>query len=77
MSKTTSEPNSHYSHNCELLTVAQLATRLQVRPGWVYDHADILGVLRLGKYLRFLWPQVLENLQQRKIQLVLQTNDLN
>jgi len=46
----------------EFLTVEELADLLQVKPSWVYSHADDLGVSRLGKYLRFYWPRVLESL---------------
>lgn len=31
-----------------LVTVAELADRLGVSPGYVYEHADRLGALRLG-----------------------------
>jgi hypothetical protein len=48
----------------QLLTVSQLARRLGVTCNWVYTHADKLGVYRLGKYLRFSWPRVLERLQR-------------
>lgn len=47
----------------QLLTVSEVARRLGVTCGWVYTHADQLGVYRLGKYLRFSWPRVLERLQ--------------
>lgn len=46
-----------------LLDVADLATRLQVRPSWVYDHADELGAFRLGKYLRFSWARVVQRME--------------
>lgn len=46
----------------ELLTVAELAVRLKVRPSWVYLHAAELGAIKLGKYLRFRWDLVLEML---------------
>jgi len=49
----------------ELLTVAELAARLRVKNSWVYEHADDLRVLRVGKYLRFRWDLVLEQLEQR------------
>ena len=45
-----------------LLTVDQVATRLSVSRNWVYNHADAIGGYRLGKYLRFSWPRVLERL---------------
>jgi len=46
----------------ELLTVSEVAMRLRVKVSWVYANADKLGVVRVGKYLRFLWPIVLERL---------------
>lgn len=48
----------------QLLTVSEVARRLGVTCNWVYTHADQLGVCRLGKYLRFSWPRVLERLQR-------------
>ena len=39
----------------ELLTVEDVAAGLKVRSGWVYRHAEELGVYRVGKYLRFEW----------------------
>lgn len=48
----------------QLLNVSEVAHRLGVTSGWVYTHADQLGVYRLGKYLRFSWPRVLERLQR-------------
>jgi hypothetical protein len=47
-----------------MMTVEDLAAKLQVKASWVYSHADELGVYRLGKYLRFSWPRVLESLDQ-------------
>jgi hypothetical protein len=32
-----------------LLTAAQVASRFNVKRGWVYAHADELGVIRLGE----------------------------
>ena len=46
----------------QLLTVDEVATRLSVSRNWVYNHADTIGGYRLGKYLRFSWPRVLERL---------------
>ena len=46
----------------DMLTVSEVAARLRVPPSWVYRHADLLGVYRLGKYLRFNWEQVLARL---------------
>ena len=48
----------------ELLTVAEIAERLQVKESWVYRHAELLGAYRLGKYLRFSWPMVVARLEQ-------------
>ena len=46
----------------DILTPKQLAERLQVGVKWVYDHAEKrdrpLPVLRCGRYLRFIWPDV-------------------
>jgi hypothetical protein len=49
-----------------ILTVGQLAERLKVRPNWVYEMsrkrgrrgAKPLPCLRVGRYLRFYWPDV-------------------
>src|SRR5262249_3605333 len=46
----------------QLLTVDEVATRLSVSRNWVYNHADAIGGYRLGKYLRFSWPRVMERL---------------
>ena len=52
----------------EILTVEQVADRLQLKPSWVYAHADQLGAYRAGKYLRFRWQRVLERLEQSPIE---------
>ncbi|PYX85529.1 MAG: hypothetical protein DMG70_03305 [Acidobacteria bacterium] len=52
----------------EILTVEQVANRLQLKPSWVYAHADQLGAYRTGKYLRFRWQRVLERLEQSPIE---------
>jgi hypothetical protein len=50
-----------------LLTPAELAARLSVRPSWIKEktrrrarvrEADPLPVVRLGKYVRFDWAAV-------------------
>jgi hypothetical protein len=46
----------------QLLTVDEVAARLSVSRNWVYNHADAIGGYRLGKYLRFSWHRVLEQL---------------
>jgi len=48
----------------DLLTVEEIAVRLRVKTSWVYTHADELGALRLGKYLRFSWERVLAHLER-------------
>lgn len=50
----------------EFLTVQQVAILLGVTRNWVYTHADDLGAYRLGKYLRFSWPRVVERLEKTK-----------
>ncbi len=50
----------------DILTPAQLAKRLQVKLSWVYESTRGRGrfggpplpVLRVGKYQRFYWPDV-------------------
>ena len=46
-----------------LLKVNEIAAWLGVKQSWVYAHADELGAYRLGKYLRFSLPRVLERLE--------------
>jgi len=52
-----------------LLTVAEVAERLEVSDEWVRDHKDRLGAIRLGDgpkaHLRFRWSRVLEGLEGR------------
>jgi excisionase family DNA binding protein len=50
----------------EFLTVQQVAVLLGVTRNWVYAHADDLGAYRLGKYLRFSWPRLVERLEKTK-----------
>jgi hypothetical protein len=52
------------SNDQELLTVGEVAARLRVQPSWVYTHGDFLGAIRVGKYLRFSWNRVMENLNR-------------
>jgi hypothetical protein len=56
-----------------LLNVQEVATRLGVKPGWVYRHSRELGAFHLGKYVRFDWPTLLEHL--RRFELVNEPND--
>jgi len=48
----------------DFMTVGEIAATLKVKRSWVYAHADELGVYRLGKYLRFYLPRVLQHLDQ-------------
>jgi hypothetical protein len=48
----------------ELKTVNELAEFLKMKPSWVYAHADDLGAFRLGKYVRFSLPRVIERLER-------------
>ena len=47
----------------ELLNVEEIAARLRLPKSWVYSHANGLGVIRAGKYLRFDWGTVLARLR--------------
>jgi hypothetical protein len=48
----------------DLMTVEEVAATLKLKKSWVYANADKLGAYRLGKYLRFSWPRVLERLDR-------------
>jgi hypothetical protein len=53
---------SGFDHN-EILTPDELAGRLKVPPSWIYETTrgrarDHLPVVRVGRYLRFYWPDV-------------------
>jgi excisionase family DNA binding protein len=57
-------------HN-ELLTPEELAGRLKVGKSWVYEKTrtrsrDPLPVIRIGKYIRFHWPDVATWLEAHK-----------
>jgi len=50
-------------HPSDILTVAEVAARLKVKPGWIYEkmrrrQQNPLPVFKMGRYLRFSWPQV-------------------
>jgi hypothetical protein len=58
-----------------LLTPEQLAERLQVRVSFIYENTraragrrnpDPLPCIRMGKYLRFYWPEVEKWLERRQ-----------
>lgn len=52
----------------DILTPEELAKRLKVGVGWVYEKSRVRGkycgtplpCLRMGRYLRFAWPDVIE-----------------
>ena len=59
----------------EILTPAQLAERLHVKPTYVYEqtrkrtdlrNADSFSYIKMGRYLRFDWNDVLEWLECQK-----------
>jgi len=59
----------------EILTPAQLAERLHVKPTWVYEqtrkrthirNADSFPYIKMGLYLRFDWNDVLAWLERQK-----------
>lgn len=59
----------------EILTPSQVANRLQVEPSWVYEQTrvratvrnrDPLPHIKLGRYLRFDWKDVLSWVERRK-----------
>jgi predicted DNA-binding transcriptional regulator AlpA len=59
----------------EILTPAQVAERLQVKPTWVYEqtrdragvrNSDPFPYIKLGRYLRFDWEDVSNWLERQK-----------
>jgi hypothetical protein len=55
-------------NHIDLLTPAELAERLKVPKSWVYEKTrgrsrDPLPVMRIGKYMRFHWPEIVVWLQ--------------
>jgi predicted DNA-binding transcriptional regulator AlpA len=57
----------------EILTLAQVAERLQVKPTWVYQQTrrrassnDSFPHIKMGRYLRFDWNDVLAWLERKK-----------
>jgi hypothetical protein len=55
--------DNNLAFTSDLLTVEDIAKRLQVKPSWVYTHADQLGAYHLGKYLRFSWDRVIQGIE--------------
>jgi predicted DNA-binding transcriptional regulator AlpA len=66
----------HYQPTMEeILTPTQVAERLQVKPSWVYEQTreraevrnpDPLPHMKMGRYLRFDWKDVIDWLERRK-----------
>ena len=61
--------------HAHILTPKQLAERLQVQISFIYENtrkragirnADPLPSIRMGKYLRFYWPEVEKWLERRQ-----------
>ncbi len=55
----------------DILTVQELASRLKVKPTWVYEKmrgrgANPLPVFKIGRYLRFSWADVCAWLQSTR-----------
>jgi len=59
----------------QILTPEQLAERLQVQVSFIYENtrkrasvrnSDPLPSIRMGKYLRFYWPEVEKWLERRQ-----------
>jgi hypothetical protein len=52
----------------DILTPEELAQRLKVSIGWIYEKSRLRGkyngtplpCLRMGRYLRFVWPEVVD-----------------
>ena len=53
----------------ELLTIDELSARLKVKKTWIYRHVSLknLRVHKAGKYNRFYWSEVLEDLEAIRI----------
>ncbi len=52
----------------DILTPKELAARLKVKPGWIYEQMrpackNPPPVLRVGRFLRFSWTAICEWLQ--------------
>lgn len=53
----------------DILTPQELAARLKVKKSWVYEQMrsrrNEFPVIRLGRYLRFNWPDVSDWLESK------------
>jgi len=59
------------TQNTDLQTVEELASALKVKPSWVYGETRKTGEgsiprIKVGKYLRFCLPEVLDWLRKRQ-----------
>jgi excisionase family DNA binding protein len=59
------------TQNLDLLTVEELASALKVKVSWIYGESRKTGEgsmprIKVGKYLRFCLPEVLEWLRERQ-----------
>jgi excisionase family DNA binding protein len=55
----------------DILTPEELAVRLKVKPGWVYEklrprQKNPIPVIKMGRFLRFHWPTVSEWLSSQQ-----------
>lgn len=55
----------------DLLTPEELAARLKVKRGWITEKmrtadGNRLPVIRMGRYLRFSWPDIVAWLESQK-----------
>lgn len=59
----------------DILTPAELAARLKVPTSWVYEQTRVRGRMRnadplphrkMGRYLRFQWPEVADWLDRQR-----------
>jgi excisionase family DNA binding protein len=54
-----------------ILTPQELADRLKVPVSWIYEKTrsrsrDPLPVIRLGRYMRFDWPDIVEWIERHR-----------
>ncbi|MHB8413684.1 MAG: helix-turn-helix domain-containing protein [Candidatus Acidiferrales bacterium] len=55
----------------KILTPQELADRLKVPVSWIYEKTrsrsrDPLPVIRLGRYMRFDWPDIVEWIERHR-----------
>lgn len=62
-------PANYESQVQRLIGVTELAARLDVKPSWVYDAVCYgrIPVVKVGKYNKFVFTDVLDALRQRPI----------